>query len=136
MVVTTNDTFGFRLTHELFRSAGIVYRWSDFKIEQHDRYPITNAEMDRFVGDYGIGIHILRTSDGIICKLDQEEQSVPLVAWSPTRFIMSGISGELDFNVDPISHQAISLDVKNMQAVFNVKKATPAAAPGHDKEAR
>ncbi len=122
IVVTTNDTDGFSLTYELLQSAASVYGWPDFAVEQHPAYQMTTAEMDRLVGDYGIGIHVLRAADGLVFKFDQEEQRAPMIAWSPTRFIMPGYSEELDFQLDPDSHQAVSLDVDNMQATFNVKR--------------
>jgi CubicO group peptidase (beta-lactamase class C family) len=128
IVVTTNDTFGFSLTYELLQSAGAVYGWPDFAVEQHPAYPMTNSEMDRLVGDYGIGIHVLRTADGLVFKFDQEEQSARMIAWSPTRFIMPDSAEELDFHLDPKSHQVVSLDVDTMQAVFNVKRTVPLSA--------
>jgi CubicO group peptidase (beta-lactamase class C family) len=124
IVVTTNDTYGFSLTYELLQSAAAVYGWPDFAVEQHPVYPLTAAEMDRFVGEYGIGIHVLRTADGLTFKFDQQEQSAPMIAWSPTRFFMPGLSEELNFHVDPNTHQVLSLDVDTMQAEFNVKRAT------------
>ena len=128
IVVTTNDAFGFSLTYELLQSAGAVYGWPDFAVEQHPAYPMTNSEMNRLVGDYGIGIHVLRTADGLVFRFDQEELSAPMIAWSPTRFIMPGSADELDFHIDQNSHQAVSLDLDTMQAVFNVKRTVPLPA--------
>jgi CubicO group peptidase (beta-lactamase class C family) len=124
LIVTTNEVFGFRLTHELLRSAGRVYGWPDFAIEEHPVYPMTKAEMNGFVGDYGAGIHVIRTDAKLVLKFDQEEQSVPMVAWSATRFIVPGLACELDFHLDPTSKLPVSLDVESMQAVFNVKKSS------------
>lgn len=128
IVVTTNDTYGFSLTYELLQSAAAVYGWPDFAVEKHPAYPITKAEMDRLVGEYGIGIHVLRTADGLAFKFDQQEQNAPMIAWSPTRFFMPGLSEELNFHVDPNTHQVLSLDIDTMQAEFNVKRAAPSPA--------
>jgi CubicO group peptidase (beta-lactamase class C family) len=128
IVVTTNDTFGLSLTYELLQSAGAVYGWPDFVVEQHPAYSMTNSEMDRLVGDYGIGIHVVRTADGLVFKFDQEELSALMIAWSPIRFILAGSAKELNFHLDPKSHQAVSLDVDTMQAVFNVERTVPLPA--------
>jgi hypothetical protein len=125
IVVTTNDTSGFSLTYELLQSAGAVYGWPDFAVEQHPTYQMATTEIDRLGGDYGIGIHVLRTTDGLVFKFDQEDMSAPMIAWSPTRFIMPGSGDELNFNLDPNSHRAVSLNVDMMQAAFSVKKAAP-----------
>ncbi len=127
IVVTTNDTHGFSVTYELLQSAASVYGWPDFAVERHPAYTLTAAEMDKFVGDYGVGIHVFRTGDRLFFKFDQQEQTANMLAWSPTQFFLEGLSEELEFHVDPRTHEVLSLDIDNMQASFNAKRvALPA----------
>lgn len=135
IVVTTNSSYGFSLTYELLQSAAAVYGWPDFKVEEHPVYRMSATEMDKFAGDYRNGIHVLRTADGLTFKSDHEEQTAPMIAWSPTQFIMPGLSEELNFVVDPTTHQVLSVDIDTMQAQFDVKRAVSSHENGGNRVA-
>jgi CubicO group peptidase (beta-lactamase class C family) len=128
IVVTTNDTHGFSLTYELLQSAASVYGWPDFGIERRPAYDLSVAETDKFIGEYGVGIHVLRSTQGLVFRFDQQEQTARMIPWSATQFFLEGLSEELTFHIDPHTHEVLSLDVDDMQASFTVKKAVHSPA--------
>ncbi len=131
MVVMANYVLSFELIHELLYSAGNVYHWPDFAIEEHTRYPLNVDETNALAGDYEGGIHIRPFENGLLYQSDDDHRSAPLIPWSATRLILSGYASELDFELDPTTHRAVSIHIRNRQYSFAVKRVKPDAPPVH-----
>jgi len=122
MIVTTNYSHGSRLIHELLISASSVYHWPNLQTERHAAYPLSAAEMDALAGDYADRIHVNRTADGLVFRMEGEESVDAMMPWSPTRFVLAGRALELNFELDPNTHKAIAVRIQSQQDTFRSKR--------------
>jgi hypothetical protein len=44
--------------------------------------------MDKFTGEYGVGIHVSRSAQGLVFKFDQQEQTAKMIPWSATQLFL------------------------------------------------
>lgn len=93
-------------------------------MQQRPAYDLSAPEMDKFIGEYGVGIHVSRSAHALAFRFDQQEQTATMIPWSATQFFLEGLSEELTFHIDPHTHEVVSLDIDDMQSSFNVKKHT------------
>jgi CubicO group peptidase (beta-lactamase class C family) len=122
MVVTTNYSHGSRLIDELLASSSFVYHWPNFRTEKHPRYALSNAEANAVVGNYEDGIRVEHTDTGLVFHMEGEQSADPMLPWSPTRFILAGRALELNFELNPKTHQATAVSVQAQQSTFRVTR--------------
>lgn len=122
MVVTTNYNHGARLIHELLISASSVYHWPNLQTEQHVAYPLSAAEMNALAGNYADRIHVDHKAAGLVFRMEGEESVDEMVPWSPTRFVLAGRALELNFELDPNTHQAIAVRIESQEDTFRSER--------------
>jgi CubicO group peptidase (beta-lactamase class C family) len=98
-IVMTSGGDGGTLTEELFRSAGKVYGFPDFKPVEHSAVAVAPVILSSYVGTYGF-IKVAMEGDTLTAEIPAGSKPARLYAESSTRFFVLDGPQELSFDVD------------------------------------
>ncbi len=122
IVVMTSGGAGDALADELFRSAGTVYGFSDFKSLENSVVVIPPSTLPRFVGTYAY-IKVAFQGDHLTAEIPVGSPAVRLYPESLTRFFILDGPQELSFVLDsgqnvtgvefitPMGHHSLNKDI-------------------------
>jgi CubicO group peptidase (beta-lactamase class C family) len=98
-IVMTSGGDGGKLTEQLFRSAGKVYDFPDFKPIERSPVTVSSEVLSSYVGTYGF-VKVAMDGDTLTAEIPAGSTPARLYAESPTHFFVLDGPQELLFTVD------------------------------------
>ncbi len=98
-IVMTSGGDGGKLTEQLFRSAGKVYNFPDFKPIERTSVVVPSTVLSSYVGIYGF-VKVAMDGDTLTAEIPAGSTPARLYAESPLHFFVLDGPQELSFNVD------------------------------------